>query len=541
MSDQAEFIPCSLMQPPGGILFRSAEHTLKINPLNRAATRPSVNGVPAGQSPRLRRPLLRLLLCASMLPVGGCATYLHNPERAAATADLQANFGALSTPSYFEAQEKNLVDFARREDRTLAELLIASRGYRLLNVIKPATTVEDKKSTAPDRLRGLVAADLQLSYGEAKPTPDQRRALMVGQAKKDRAVRTAAFNARRIASAIRSYQASGGKLPVDCPTVLAGVQKGARGRPTDLQGRRYQQLAEACQAQADRETLMQDCDSSRSDGDLKSVCARINVLDEDKATEARRDALKSAREALQEAAKAAAKPSEQVKAVQAAQTFLASVEKYPTNEQLSRVLARLETVFGDSLGAELTRLRDSAAGKLPSATAPLINALELIKAMEGYRDAQQRRPLDMPSALLIGLAKVRHDLNLLEIDLAAEQQERELLTRQAALLRTQLYYLAQADAALAASDETQAVDEAISYYVRSQDAGRIPFELLRFREIQLKRETALKKARATEADYRALLQPAIDQLAAYGAGGVKSETIADFLAGLPVAGSILAE
>jgi hypothetical protein len=85
----------------------------------------------------------------------------------------------------------------------------------------------------------------------------------------------------------------------------------------------------------------------------------------------------------------------------------------------------------------------------------------------------------------------------------------------------------------------QVLDEALSYYARSQDVGAMPFEVLRFREIQVQRAAALKRARATEADYRALIKPAIDQIAAYGAGGIKPETIADFVAGLPVAGAIL--
>ena len=73
----------------------------------------------------------------------------------------------------------------------------------------------------------------------------------------------------------------------------------------------------------------------------------------------------------------------------------------------------------------------------------------------------------------------------------------------------------------------------------SANLGRIPFEVLRFREIQVQRASAVRKAQATEADYRALIQPAIDQIAAYGAGGVKAETLGPFLASLPVTGAII--
>lgn len=152
--------------------------------------------------------------------------------------------------------------------------------------------------------------------------------------------------------------------------------------------------------------------------------------------------------------------------------------------------------------------------------------------------------MDQPSALLIGLAKVRHDLNLVDLEIGHRQRLSELYTAQAAALRSQISYLARAQKKLClgmprcrSTQDDRAL--ALSYYISSFNSGLIPFEILRFRETQLKRDLAVKQAKATEADYRALIQPAIDQLAAYGEGGIKPEMIAPFIANLPVAGAIL--
>jgi hypothetical protein len=137
---------------------------------------------------------------------------------------------------------------------------------------------------------------------------------------------------------------------------------------------------------------------------------------------------------------------------------------------------------------------------------------------------------------------------MLDIAIAARRSEREIALQEAEALRRQLYFLARAQDSLCDGTDAcvpvsgaESKAEALSYYARSQNVGRGPYEILTFRRLQLQRATALKEAKATEADYRSLIQPAVDQLAAYGAGGVKPETIANFLASLPVTGALLAE
>lgn len=514
--------------------------------------------ISATMSPHSSGILARALLLSCSLLISGCSAYLHNPSRATATADLQAKFGALSTPAYFAAQEKNLADFAQREDKALAELLVSSRNYRLLNVVKPASTVEDPAKTPAMRLTALVGDDLNAAYGVRFLTPAQADTLTKSRFTKDLAVRTAAFNERRITSTARSYQAAGGKLAVDCTAVAATAAPGAPpvNHSDARQAHRYAQLVNACQALVGRKELAKDCNPSNdggpaAGGQLAMVCNKIADLTRDTASSERKDQLVKAEAALKEVLKTAGVPKkteERQKLIDG----LATMDELPTDEKLVKVLGAIDSLFGSELEMVLGEIGDQAKGVLPKASDSLVKALDLLDAVKESRNKAAARPLDQPSALLIGLAKVRHDLAIVTIDLAVAKQREALLFSEASLLRTQLYYLAQSQRALCGKTaacapvlsgmripDSQSVDEALSYYVRSQNNGAIPFEIFQFREIQIQRAGALKRAKASEADYRALIQPAIDQIAAYGAGGLKPETIANFVAGLPVTGSIL--
>lgn len=500
---------------------------------------------------------ISLLGCTALLT--GCSAYLHQPSRATATADLLTKFGALSTPAYLAAQESNLANFAKREDKALAELLVASRDYRLLNIVKPATTVPNPGTLGGTRLYVLVAEDLSTSYGSSVLTPDQAKTLMTSRFTKDLAVRTTSFNERRVASTARSYKAAGGTLAVGCPMVVTANAPGAPPitHPNDAQKKRYAELVHACVALDKRTALAKDCDPRQDggpapDGNLAAVCSAIADLANDKASVERKTQLADTEKALKKAMEKGAADPKDDEGIKEAIEFLDRIDGLPTDEKLVKVLGKIDSVFSSELEVTLGKFDDATKTILPKATASLIASLEFLQAVKKSEAANAASPLDQPSALLIGLAKVRHDLNIVTLDLDAAKQQQTLLLTEASLLRAQLYYLALAQQALCGKPGTcarveagnaafgaQAVDEALSYYVRSQNTGAIPFEILRFREIQLQRATAIKRVRTTEADYRALIQPAIDQIAAYGAGGIKPESIANLAAGLPVAGSIL--
>jgi hypothetical protein len=457
------------------------------------------------------------------------SVYLHDPERATATADLKTKFDKLAAPAFFDAQEKNLADLAGREDRALAGLLVASRNYRLLNVIAPATGSAERTTQA--RLRNLVEIGLDETYGLPRLDTAQLKVATSAPFIERTAQRNIAFLREGVADRAQAYQGAGGQEKVDCPSVVA-----APSSADPL----YNELASACRMLLT--AIAGNCTLGASEGKLlHRLCLEGAALRNVASQKDRTKELAAAKKALEEAMKA--KPSDDEADIARANDMIEKAKALPEDERLKTILSHVETVFGEELEATISELVADADSKVGKASEPMSKALFLIGAVQNVQALSDKPAGEYASALLIGLAKIRHDINIVELDIAARQLDADIVDRQTAALRNQIYYLAQAQAALDghAKDPDRAEAEAMTFYVRSLDAGRNPYELLTFRRSQLLRSTALKRARITEEDYRKLIQPAIDQIAAYGAGGIKPETIAEILSGLPVAGSILAE
>jgi len=284
-------------------------------------------------------------------------------------------------------------------------------------------------------------------------------------------------------------------------------------------------LAKDCASLKERESDIDGCEPVPKGGALAEVCGRIRDLNEDKSSEQRKSELEAAQQALTDALKADTDPDEVAKVEDA----IKAAEALPENQRLQAVLTQLDTVFGSHLQKAVDEISRTGKPALARYSDPLIQALIAFRAIEAVSD--ETRPADKSSALLIGLAKVRHDLNVVNIDIAAEAAQVALLRDQVAALQNQIYFLGQAQMDL----EHGNTDAALNDFIYSVNKGQIPYRVTQFRFIQVRRAAALNHAKATEADYRVLLQPAIDQLAAYGEGGIKAETIANFLSGLPAA------
>jgi hypothetical protein len=73
---------------------------------------------------------------------------------------------------------------------------------------------------------------------------------------------------------------------------------------------------------------------------------------------------------------------------------------------------------------------------------------------------------------------------------------------------------------------------ALSSYVSAWNYGRIPAVLVDFRFRQARRKFDIDIASATAANYKGLIQPMADALAAYGAGGITPDTLAEVISNL---------
>lgn len=477
--------------------------------------------------------------------LSSCGTYLHNARLEADTKAIKDDVGKLSAPAYLASQRQALAGFAKAEDQAVAERLVASRDYSLLNVIKPAANMRDK------RTRGQILADMI-----AENTMDvigvrvlSRELNHLAQtypavvATADEAI--VAFR-RRALAASKDYSANGGMAPADCKTAVAKPD-GADAEADDLPVK-YAILVLACKGIQEQEKL-KDCSEGAKAGALAEVCDRIADGRRKVDAVARKAKLDQAMDALKNAGKAMRPTALQPqvdKWIKQAQDTLDS-NLLSDDAKYAEVLEKLGTVFQADLGGvldDLAALRDNK--KFKAAQASLLDALKIIDAITVIT-TPDGDPIDEPSALLIGIAKVNHELNMVQIDLELDKRTRDVAEQQAEALRTALALLARAREALCGDDPAtcpvnptdQAIAQAIGHYTRAINTGMIAYRVLQFREIQLKRELIVERAALTESDYRALIQPAIDQIAQYGAGGIDPAILGPFLASLPVTGAIL--
>lgn len=480
----------------------------------------------------------RMLILAATLPfVAGCGMYLHRPELAASTAALKTSYGALSAPAYLEQQQQRLEQFAAQEDRTIAEFHVASRDNSLLNIVGPGSNASRAE------LLQTQIGDLLLRAAGMRTVPDADAPEIVA----DRFQRGLASRRVEIATDILTgnraeYQRAGGtSARLACNQILEGGARPPSADPPRAQTV-YRRRVLVCEEQRRAQEELTVCTSSFASGNLFQACDELARLrgelgrsmthkeEYDKAV----DAL---RKAIDRSSRTPPAGSERYR------ELVDQARSSPNLEDYREVLEALDDVFGLELTESLGRLsqaRDRAlAQPVINSTYNALVALEAIDRLTSESGA----PLDQPSALLIGLAKVRHDLNVLEVEIDRIRRLIALKEAEVEALRRQIHYLVRAQCALRpirnCAPANQPFAEALSHYVSSFDNGLIPYQVLLSRELQIERAAAVRNARATEADYRALLSPAIDQLAAYGAGGIRPEVLGQFLANLPVTGAIL--
>lgn len=488
-------------------------------------------------------PRTRMLILAATLPfVAGCGVYLHSPALETSTAAVKTSFGALSAPAYLEQQQQRVEQFAAQEDRAVAEFNVASRDYSLLNILDTRTGTHTRASN----LEGAVESLLRDVVGT--PHPANASDIIANRFIRSATAREAQSNSEFLAPLRRNYgQAQGTSTRLGCAQLLEDNPVSDPPAPpaADPQTAKmiYGQMLNVCRTQTPAEESAADCAFGFADGNLRRACDGLATLRAELTrTTAHKAEYQRAIKALGELIDAANRPREDDPFLR----LVRQAKENPTIENYREVLQALDSVLGSKLTTSLNQLTQAPNRLLDHpVVASTRAALATLQAIDGPA-GPSGAPGDQPSALLIGLAKVRHDLNVLQVDIDRLQRLIALKQAETDALRLQIHYLARAQLILydpargvMRSPDPQKLAEALSHYVSAFDAGLIPYETLRSRELQVRRLAAIRAARATEADYRALLQPAIDQLAAYGAGGVRPDALAPFLASLPVTGAIL--
>jgi uncharacterized protein YjgD (DUF1641 family) len=483
----------------------------------------------------------------SLLLAGCSGAYLHRPALATTTAQIKTDFASLPAPAFLAEQKSRLEEYAGQEDRALVDFLVASRDYSLLNVMHPAGGLKNAGS-ASTRLQRITSDELMLLVGQA--SLDNQTSKRVQTAPYVEATRQSVvpFLARQLASRAQDYRTAGGGRSTDCSAVLQNSTPATEDGADAV--RAYSRLVSVCRGVEAVQRTEPDC-ALQLGGELSAICNRIEALKK-QADEGKEQTLKKQVAALQELATGTDDPLATAKIrdlLNSAEAVADQATTLTSDERTQHVLELLNKAFSINLQSELDQLGQlPKAKKVTQARDSLLRALHLIDAIHDVR-RKPGSPLDEPSALLIGLAKTQHDLNMARIDVQEQRSLVGILRQEASAVRNAVFFLARAQSTLCqgtsdcvvspASLNDPAVAEALGYYVNAVNQGTIPYDVLKFREVQLIRSTSVSRAQLAESDYRALVQPAIDQIAAYGAGGIKPETLGPLLGGIPVTGAII--
>jgi hypothetical protein len=558
------------------------------------------------QMPVKGRFLYGIALISLSSLASGCGVYLHDAELKEATAEAKASFDGLAAPAFFATQRQNLRDAAAREDAAVAAYAASLRNEAVLSFLRPGGRTNPEIDPVA-RLRSQVRNDLQQTYSPGPWSDEELRGLQTAEYRITENAQLRAALLSDIQALVQRFtivRAAGDARPTDCAPPQMDVPRDRDRNPEPIAENAteadqiYYALLLQCAAWRDARDFVTQNRPDRFDitdlfanarGQIQTVREQIKASEDQRALDAAAAGELQAhiRRALRGENSGPGTTEQQVNdAIAAATRILVHGPALARRAGLQTLARTIEDLLMAEMGTAAAPSaptgQEAPATAAVTATEPAVPASEpavpttaSAASQDGNRTERAAAVLAMlrtgsrtideftsgpnierAGALLIGLAKVRHDLNMAKADIALQERQRQLLEAQLAALLRRASHLARAHQILAMHsisaaggfadvpsmtdpEQRTAASEALAAYVRSWDSGEIPYDLLRFRAIQARRMSALERAAVTEQDYRALLQPAVDALAAYGEGGITAETILTVLSRLGIAGSIL--
>lgn len=509
------------------------------------------------------------LLCPVSLALSGCGAYLHQPNLESATSQIQKDFDALSEPKYFAEQRSALESYASREERAVGESAAAIRDAIIIELVRPSSLTE-----AADRVELLAQAegDLAALYGKV-PTKEELDQLALIPRQIAELSYQERLNTGVLKDSIRLYlekfdevheESNAGAnqkakpRSVDCSKV--GAPPSDDSIPTDPLELAYYSVQYSCEELRKISSLRNGLEGAGSTlGEAKGALSEL--IDEITARRQAKLIAEGQAEALQVRVKRLAKSREQETGDQAA--LRNAIKELGQNITDAEPIAReagllaladiMEEATVVALKPDDVRADNGSLGARASV------ALGLLDASFGLADAYDAAPsTERGNSALIGLALAKHRLQMARLDAANEELQLDILEAQRAALLEQARHLsttilllkrhpsrlAGGLADFESIDDTEAqraIVEALAAYSAAWNKGAIPYQVLKFRAQQANRMMALERATFAERDYRSAIKPAIDELAAYGRGGIKQEAILSLLGQLGIAGSILGD
>jgi len=519
--------------------------------------------------------------------------YLHSARLQKNTQQTKDDFRKIKVDQYFGDQQKQFTAFAAQEDAAVTDYLVASRNRQLTLLLRtdPVSFAYKTQLSVPTAtLRKIVDSRLQQitghpdGAGHGDYNQEQLELLRVGPAALlDAKVaieidRTFYQDALGAFNNIKEAKEAKDDRPTDCDVIPLdqAACKRATNSIGDTPDQAYDQLVCKCVILArrihDAAQITSQYYDLKDGSELAVVNVGIKTLQDSINKE--KDDAKQIADLIKRLKDSGQGTFQQdfdnlAKKLTAAKGFA----KFTGATEISKILEAIlagdlssststssssggDTSSGGGTSTDGTASRGAAGsssgtGKSGKSQTPVtrgtIAVLKSTRALAGISDAFAEEPrIERVNSVLIAIAEQRQNLDMANLDIDYENKHLYLLYAEAQALLTEVGQLATTKLLLphipgarangftglmeyASADQRDVIGATLAAYEASWNEGQIPFWVLQFKEVQLYRAFSVDQAAKTAANWQQLLQPAVDELVAYGQGGIPPETIASVI------------
>jgi hypothetical protein len=514
--------------------------------------------------------------------IGGCTSlpYLHSNETEIATQAIKEAASNIKVDQTFLDIKKQLASFATREDQAVTDYLLASRDQQFASLVRDSVLVKEK-DTAITRLNTYVDSRFKIILGTNAESNTEflegLRKLPTQYSLVNEGLETSYdyyLSAKKQFIDLKDPY----KRPTDCkdvPEPIQGIDPVVSGQNVDIVYSRIKGLCAtirrvsenyknhpirtALSGKSDLLNVFKQIDDAQtsiaSEKEKKAKIERlIDEIERLSVSEPDSDNIKNkiaeARNILTGAA-GFAKLGGATRLSQSLEEILAAILE-TTNSELS---TKQETTT-NSTGSSATPITQKAAtnettsgsgSKITQKTAAAI--LALIDSLTGSKFKDQPQ-IQQVNSILIGLVEQRQKRDVASLDINRQLDLLQIYKAKQAALLQELAQLASIKLILnkvqknislngegggfavispGTKEPSPAVSFMLAAYSASWNQGQIPYQILRFKEVQVERAYHVDVAASTARNRKDMLTPALEELAAYGKGGIHPETIATLI------------
>jgi hypothetical protein len=495
--------------------------------------------------------LVALTRCSSL--------YLHDPQVQQSTADAKASLVQQDLLQPFQSQSDYLTKLASDETAATKAQVSATRALLLLDILdnngwqKTASYVQNR---VKELIGKQIVQQLDIKSPNGQVLPGDL--FQIARRLRDDPVKIRNTQVNVDITSTR-YKDSGGTKPTDCGMLTPDPRD-----PDDNQNGYYQALWNFCR---DRQAQQDDLNNARS---IFTSAAPNSILGETNATlVSLKNDLKDQQDKAEKLdANLATLKKEIEQETQKQQTDTAKSRADQLNKILTQDLPKAEPLvkytrskfIENQLQAVLTAALNPTADPQTMSdptTRSALAAIQSINALATFIDAFSNPPkVPQPDAILVALAYQKYQTDEAEAGVNGIKARIAIFQEREQVITVELSHLAVAFQATinkktdcrpagcsgfgeilmnkraGSANDRDAASSALTEMNYAWSVGRLPLQVSMFKEAELNRQLALDQEQRIAIVWIGLLQPALDELATYGQGGITPQTLSNIIQAL---------